>query len=555
MDRRKSYQQLIHKMWISCYKPGNSITIVFPLFLTVRNPLYPQTRYPQYSHYSRLEGFIMEQFDLTTLWMGMLTELKQSLPPQIYDNWFESALIPYSYENNELTLDTASKFVCAYISKRYTSLLETIAQNVTGLPTRVTLINSVENTPQEPPSAIYETQSLPEPAAHNQEWVQQELPSMEIETVKKKPDTALPEIREAASIISPAPDTRLENNLIQNYTFETFIVGNSNRIAHAASLAIAEAPAKKYNPFYIYGGSGLGKTHLMHAIGHRILHNFPQMRLRCITSEDFVNEFIQCIQDKSTESFRQRYRNIDILLVDDIQFLGRGDKESSKEEFFHTFNKLYQDQKQMVFTSDRPPQDIKRLEDRLRSRFQSGMVTSIDPPDLETRTAILKIWAQKENVSIENNAIDYIASNVSENIRDLNGAFISVLLLASAEKSPITLNLTQRAIKYITDEKDEKKYITIDEITKSVCEFYNVNYKELMGKKKTKDIALPRQIAMYLCRELTGNTYPHIGTAFNGRDHTTVMHACTKVMKTMEKDIRFKESIEKLKIKITGVDS
>ena len=279
------------------------------------------------------------------------------------------------------------------------------------------------------------------------------------------------------------------------------------------------------------------------------------MRLRCITSEDFVNEFIQCIQDKNTESFRHRYRNIDVLLVDDIQFFGRGDKESSKEEFFHTFNKLFQDHKQMVFTSDRAPQDIKRFEERLRSRFQSGMVAEIATPDLETRMAILKKWAETEHVFVENDAIEYIASNVSENIRVLNGAFNNVLMLSNTEQKPITLPLTQQAIRYLIDDKEEKKYITIDEITNAVCQYYNVNYKDLMGKKKTKDIATPRQIAMYLCRELTGNTYPHIGTAFNGRDHTTVMHACTKVTKLIEKDKHFREGIEKLKNKITGVDN
>lgn len=339
------------------------------------------------------------------------------------------------------------------------------------------------------------------------------------------------------------------------YTFDTFVVGSSNRFAHAVSLAVAEVPAKAYNPLFIYGGVGLGKTHLMHAIGHELLKNFPNMRLLCITSEDFVNEFIQCIQDKNTESFRRRYRNVDVLFVDDIQFLGRGDKESSKEEFFHTFNKLYQDKKQMVFTSDRPPRDIKKLEERLRSRFENGMVTQIEPPDLETRTAILRAWAEKENITCDLDALNYIAANVSENIRKLHGAFIRVLLEASQSKSNVTLPLVKHAIHYITDAQDEKKYITIDEITTYICQHYNINYKELMGKKKTKDIALPRQIAMYMCRELTGNTYPHIGTAFNGRDHTTVMHACSQIRKKIDKDSHFKEHLEKMMNEIRGVDN
>ncbi|MCH4166426.1 MAG: chromosomal replication initiator protein DnaA [Megasphaera sp.] len=510
----------------------------------------------------------MESIDLMTLWVGMLEELKKTVPPRIYTAFFEGEIIPYSYENNVLTLDTTQEFICKYVGNKYTPLLETVAKNVTGMTTTIKLITSSVGVsiPPEPTETIsvedikqVQRQPKPQPvqpvnttftAPEEMKWEQPVLPSMD-SYPPESPENM--DIRTAADIQEPAPLERTETNLIHNYTFETFVVANSNRIAHATALAIAEG--KKINPFYIFGGSGLGKTHLMHAIGHRILQNFPDTRLRCITSEDFVNEFIQSIQDKSTESFRQRYRNIDVLLVDDIQFLGRGDKDSSKEEFFHTFNKLYQEQKQMVFTSDRPPQDIKRLEDRLRSRFQSGMIASIDPPDLETRTAILRNWAEKEHVDIEPDAINYIAANVNENIRDLNGAFISVQGLSSQLKSKITLTLTQQALKYLTDAKDEKKYITIDEITKSVCEYYRIPYKELMGKKKTKDITMPRQIAMYLCRELTDNTYPHIGTAFNGRDHSTVMHACSKVAKTMEKDSHFREKIEELKIKITGVDN
>ena len=353
----------------------------------------------------------------------------------------------------------------------------------------------------------------------------------------------------------PAPPKKTEFIPEKEYSFETFVVGSGNSLAHAAAWAVANNPAKSYNPLFLHGGSGLGKTHLMHAIGHELLKNFPNMRLLCITSEDFVNEFIQCIQDKNTESFRRRYRNVDVLFVDDIQFLGRGDKESSKEEFFHTFNKLYQDKKQMVFTSDRPPRDIKKLEERLRSRFENGMVTQIEPPDLETRTAILRAWAEKENITCDLDALNYIAANVSENIRKLHGAFIRVLLEASQSKSNVTLPLVKHAIHYITDAQDEKKYITIDEITTYICQHYNINYKELMGKKKTKDIALPRQIAMYMCRELTGNTYPHIGTAFNGRDHTTVMHACSQIRKKIDKDSHFKEHLEKMMNEIRGVDN
>lgn len=490
----------------------------------------------------------MESMDLATLWAGMLEQLKKVLPKPIYETWFVSSLIPTSYENDVLVLAAAQKFVCNFVNKNYADQLNEAAEAVTGRPTTVKLEDM--NAPAAEPAKPAKTDDLYKDTLFSDEDLPKTPPKKKAEP---EPKTVM--VKEANESISPPPEEpTTEDNLIPNYTFDNFIVGNSNRIAYSIAASVAEAPAKKYNPLYIYGGSGLGKTHLMHAIGHQILKNFPHMRLRCITSEDFVNDFIQAIQDKNTENFRQQYRNIDVLLVDDIQFLGQGDKDSSKEEFFHTFNKLYQGQKQMVFTSDRPPLDIKSLEDRLRSRFQSGTVTGIEPPDLETRTAILRTWAQKEKINIDKDAINYIAANVSDNIRDLYGAYNNVLSMASIEKNDVTLSLTQRALKYLVAEKEEKKYITIDEITSSVCRFYSVNYNELMGKKRTKNIALARQVAMYLCRELTGNTYPHIGTAFSGRDHTTVMHACEKITKMMNDSDTFKEMIERLKEKILDVD-
>lgn len=490
----------------------------------------------------------MESMDLATLWAGMLEQLKKVLPKPIYETWFVSSLIPTSYENDVLVLAAAQKFVCNFVNKNYADQLNDAARAVTGRPTTVKLEDM--NAPAAEPSTPAEPEDLYKDTLFSDEDLPKPSPKK-----AKEPEPKAVMVKEANESISPPPEEpTTEDNLIPNYTFDNFIVGNSNRIAYSIAVSVSEAPARKYNPLYIYGGSGLGKTHLMHAIGHQILKRFPHMRLRCITSEDFVNDFIQAIQDKNTENFRQQYRNIDVLLVDDIQFLGQGDKDSSKEEFFHTFNKLYQGQKQMVFTSDRPPQDIKSLEDRLRSRFQSGMVTGIEPPDLETRTAILRTWAQKEKIRIENEAINYIAANVSENIRDLYGAYNNVLLTASIEGTDVTLKLTQKALKYLITEKEEKKYITIDEITNAVCKFYSVNYNELMGKKRTKNIALARQVAMYLCRELTGNTYPHIGTAFSGRDHTTVMHACEKITKMMNDSDTFREMIERLKEKIVDVD-
>lgn len=541
------------------------------------------------------------------LWYGMLNEVKKKIPSTMYSTWIESSLILVSYENDIVTIDTAKSFVRAFIKKKYNALLEEAASKVTGRPTKVNIIYSSVDTEEEPPtietpspdsieSSTTPSQDSPaievtpeieppkekrkvsivtgietirkedlQPRKKNQSLSDKEL-SHEADTlykeVKLQPETLLtadgeldfPEIRDAQKLSVPPNQSVVESDgLGSNYTFDTFIVGNSNRMAHAAALAIAETPAERYNPYFIYGDSGLGKTHLMHAIGHRIREKYPDMVIRCITSEDFANELIQSLQDKNPESFRQRYRNVDVLLVDDIQFLEN--KEHTQEEFFHTFNKLYQDHKQMVFTSDRPPQDIKKLEERLRSRFQGGMVTCIEPPDLETRTAILRNRAQQSPISFEKDALDFIAANVSENIRQLEGAFAQVSLLASQEHSPVTLELTQKALKDLIQANSTKKYITLDEITKAVCQFYKVKYEDMMSKKKAKSIAFPRQVAMYLCRVMTEQTYPHIGASFNGRDHTTVMHACTKIENIMKEDEHIRRSIEELKAQITNVDN
>ncbi len=541
------------------------------------------------------------------LWYGMLNEVKKKIPSTMYSTWIESSLILVSYENDIVTIDTAKSFVRAFIKKKYNALLEEAASKVTGRPTKVNIIYSSVDTEEEPPtietpspdsieSSTTPSQDSPaievtpeieppkekrkvsivtgietirkedlQPRKKNQSLSDKEL-SHEADTlykeVKLQPETLLtadgeldfPEIRDAQKLSVPPNQSVVESDgLGSNYTFDTFIVGNSNRMAHAAALAIAETPAERYNPYFIYGGSGLGKTHLMHAIGHRIREKYPDMVIRCITSEDFANELIQSLQDKNPESFRQRYRNVDVLLVDDIQFLEN--KEHTQEEFFHTFNKLYQDHKQMVFTSDRPPQDIKKLEERLRSRFQGGMVTCIEPPDLETRTAILRNRAQQSPISFEKDALDFIAANVSENIRQLEGAFAQVSLLASQEHSPVTLELTQKALKDLIQANSTKKYITLDEITKAVCQFYKVKYEDMMSKKKAKSIVFPRQVAMYLCRVMTEQTYPHIGASFNGRDHTTVMHACTKIENIMKEDEHIRRSIEELKAQITNVDN
>ena len=301
------------------------------------------------------------------------------------------------------------------------------------------------------------------------------------------------------------------------------MIGNSNRFAHAAALAVSEAPARAYNPLFIYGGVGLGKTHLMHAIGHHVINNTPSYRVMYLSSEKFTNEFINSIRDNKTEAFRNKYRTIDVLLIDDIQFLAG--KERTQEEFFHTFNALHESNKQIIISSDRPPKEIPTLEDRLRSRFEWGLITDIQPPDLETRIAILRKKASSENISMDDDVILYIANNIVTNIRELEGAFIRVIAYSSLTKRKIDVPLAQETLQSIIAAYEKPKIITIEKIQKVTAEHFALRVDELKAKKRTKNVALPRQIAMYLARELTDSSLPKIGEEFGGRDHTTVMHA------------------------------
>lgn len=328
-----------------------------------------------------------------------------------------------------------------------------------------------------------------------------------------------------------------------NNTFETFVIGPGNRFPHAASLAVAESPAEAYNPLFIYGGVGLGKTHLMHAIGHYVLENNPNARVLYTSSEKFTNEFIQSIRNNDTESFREKYRNIDILLIDDIQFIQK--KEQTQEEFFHTFNELHQNKKQIVISSDRPPKEISTLEERLKSRFQWGLIVDITPPDFETRMAILQKKTEEENLDVPAESLTYIANQIQTNIRELEGALNRVIAYSKLQGKAISTELTADALKDIIQVTKSKK-ITIQDIQKVVGEYYNVRIEDFAAKKRTKSIAYPRQIAMYLSRELTDFSLPKIGEEFGGRDHTTVIHAYDKIKKDIENDPTLKQEIESL---------
>lgn len=324
-------------------------------------------------------------------------------------------------------------------------------------------------------------------------------------------------------------------------TFDTFVIGPGNRFPHAASLAVAEKPAQAYNPLFIYGGVGLGKTHLMHAIGHFVMENNKDAKVLYTTSEKFTNEFIQSIRNNDTESFREKYRNIDVLLIDDIQFIQK--KEQTQEEFFHTFNELHQNNKQIVISSDRPPKEISTLEERLKSRFQWGLIVDITPPDLETRMAILQKKTEEEHLDVPIEALTYIANQIQTNIRELEGALNRVNAFSNLQGKPITTELAAEALKDIIQESQSRK-ITIQDIQKVVGAYYGVRIEDFAAKKRTKSIAYPRQIAMYLSRELTDFSLPKIGEEFGGRDHTTVIHAHDKIKKELENNAPLRQEIK-----------
>ncbi len=316
------------------------------------------------------------------------------------------------------------------------------------------------------------------------------------------------------------------------YNFDSFIVGNNNRLAHAAALAVAEAPgcSLSSNPLFIYGGVGLGKTHLMHAIGHDVMDRFPEKRLLYISSEKFTTELVAAIQQNNSAEFRQRYRNVDVLMVDDIQFIAG--RETTQEEFFHTFNELRENGKQIVLTSDRPPKDIQRLEERLQSRFGWGLTVDIGKPDFDTRIAILTAKAQHEHVDVPKEVIEMIARSVDTNIRDLEGSLNRLIAYAGLMKISITMEVAQAALHDMLEKKNQR-VINAESITKAVCSFYSLTPEDLTGPSRRRDVTMPRQIAMYLIREMTSMSLPQIGAAFGKRDHTTVLHACKLVEESL----------------------
>ncbi len=439
--------------------------------------------------------------NIEELWVATLEKIEEKISKPSFDTWLKNTKAE-AIEKNTLIISAPNEFARDWLETQYTELISDILGEVTGTKLNTKFIIPTSN--------------------------------MEVEDTKQVTN------QKAESITNDMPKSMLNSK----YTFDTFVIGAGNRFAHAASLAVAEAPAKAYNPLFIYGGVGLGKTHLMHAIGHYVREHNPKAKVVYLTSEKFTNEFINAIMDNKSNSFRNKYRNIDVLLIDDIQFIAG--KESTQEEFFHTFNALHEESKQIIISSDRPPKEIPTLEDRLRSRFEWGLITDITPPDLETRIAILTKKAKAEGLDIPNEVMLYIANQINTNIRELEGALIRVVAYSSLVNQDIDASLAADALKDIIP-SSKPKVITIEGIQEIIAERYNIRIEDFAAKKRTKSIAFPRQIAMYLSRELTDFSLPKIGEEFGGRDHTTVIHAHEKISKLLEEDSDLNRDIEDIK--------
>ena len=447
-------------------------------------------------------------------WDDILNYLKKE--HEISDVSFNTWLLPlklYSYENDTLYLLVPEKEFLTYVKKKYSRLLQITIEEITGISCEVAFIAEHDM-----------TTTAPEPA-HS---------SLIGQTSQ---EVSLAAIQNA--------------NLNPRYTFDTFVVGANNNLAHAASLAVAESPGEIYNPLFIYGGVGLGKTHLMHSIAHFILKNNPKAKILYVTSEKFTNELIDAIRNKnniSTTEFREKYRNNDVLLIDDIQFIIG--KESTQEEFFHTFNALYEAKKQIIISSDKPPKEIETLEERLRSRFEWGLTVDIQSPDYETRMAILRKKEELEGYNIDNEVIKYIATNIKSNIRELEGALTKIVALSKLNKKEITIELAEEALKDLIS-PGEVKNITPEYIVSMVAEQYEVSPEEIISQKRSRNIARPRQVVMYLCRNMLNIPLQEVGRALGGRDHTTIMHGVEKITDELKTDPSLQNTIEILKKKIS----
>ena len=447
--------------------------------------------------------------DTNEVWLYLKSRYKEDLVKVSYDTWIEPAKV-YEINDSIVTIE-----VPAGIHKDYWE--------------NHLITSTVEY--------LYES--------YNKEITPKVVTSDEIEEQSQQD-----QIDTVASTLQQESDKQkyTSNGAVLNdkYTFQSFVIGKGNQMAHAAALVVAEEPGTTYNPLFIYGGVGLGKTHLMHAIGHRMLELRPTANIKYVTSEKFANDFINSIKYRTQEAFREEYRTVDLLLVDDIQFFA--DKEGTQEEFFHTFNALYEDRKQIVLTSDRLPNEIPKLQERLVSRFAWGLSVDITPPDLETRIAILRNKADAEHLEIPESTLSYIAGQIDSNIRELEGALLRVQAYAAIENLEITTSLAADALKSMVPDKNSQR-TSVSTIIEDVAKYYNLTGDEIKGKKRVASIVRPRQIAMYLAREITGDSFPKIGKEFGGKDHTTIMYAHDKIGNLVETDFDLKNDLNELRSK------
>ncbi|WP_304158606.1 chromosomal replication initiator protein DnaA [Phascolarctobacterium succinatutens] len=453
----------------------------------------------------------MNSYDLAEIWVRCKDKLKESFNEKVFNVWIKP-IMPLEVTDTYYKVAVKNDFFKTMLEENYAQVIEGVLAGI--MSKNIKLIIETMDNGSSGSEAAEEMPALP--AKREQQQLFNENTSVQ------QPD---------------------ESNLNPKYVFETFVIGNSNRFAHAAAQAVANDPAHAYNPLFLYGGVGLGKTHLMHAIGNRIKQNNPSMKVLYTSSEKFTNEIINSIQNKTTEAFRQKYRNIDCLIIDDIQFL-KG-KEQTQVEFFHTFNALKDADKQIIISSDRPPREIETLEDRLRSRFDQGLTADIQTPDLETRMAILRTKAASDNIVLPTEVITLLATNIATNIREIEGAYNKIVAYTSLMHMPITVETAQKVLSDMGNDI-KTRTITYEGIIKVVADHYNVKQDELFNKKRTQNIAFPRQVAMYLCRELADLSYPRIGELFGGRDHTTVIHAYEKISNFKNSNLAFQNELQEI---------